>query len=57
MQCQVQIHHSDVDGEFIAKSLQALFVSHGILHCLYCFGTPEQNGLANVNVGTLLKQA
>lgn len=46
MQRQVQIHHSDIDSEFIGKSLQALFVCHGILHRLYCLGTPEQIGLA-----------
>lgn len=41
-----KVVQSDGGGEFLNHSLMSYFISHGIIHCLSCPGTPKQNGMA-----------
>lgn len=54
----VKITQSDDGGEFINHTLKTYFASKGIVHQLFCPGTPEQNGFADRHhhhiVGTAL---
>ena len=42
---RTKVVQSDGGGKFISFSLKTYLETHGVLHCLSCPGTPQQNGL------------
>ncbi|CAL2252914.1 unnamed protein product [Prunus armeniaca] len=54
---QIQILHSENDGEFVNHDFHAYFQQHGIIYDMTCPQTPQQNGVAERKNRHLLKTA